>query len=177
MSLFTSNLTVPDSICAATLSLSRILKITEVSGGKSLGEKRGQKSLFHFLGLATLFCWKSDTPSSVHAATTVDTTDNSGHHWQQPAVQSTFASVPFPSLLLHPPLFTSNTTVQEVSWLTLHRKFYTEVWPENIKPALHFVRECKNGLVFLPRAKPLNVWIRVMPQVGEKCRKRGSCLS
>lgn len=37
MSLFTSNLTVPDSIFAATLSLSWILKITEVSGGKSLG--------------------------------------------------------------------------------------------------------------------------------------------
>lgn len=39
----------------------------------------------------------------------------------------------------------SDPTAQEVSWPTVHRKFYREVWPENIKAVLFCVRGRING--------------------------------
>lgn len=59
-----------------------------------------------------------------------------------------------------------------------HRKFYTEVWLRNIKSGP--LTLCEKDLIFFsflfqPSAgvKPLNVQIRVMPQVGENTGKGG----
>lgn len=56
-----------------------------------------------------------------------------GHHWLTTARSTVCFCFSSPSFPTSPPPSTSNTRAQEVSWLTLHRKFYTEVWPENIK--------------------------------------------
>lgn len=167
MSLFTSNLTVPESIFAATLSLSWILKITEVSGGKSLGGKRGWKSLFHFLGLATVLLkvWHIEQRAC---------SNHNGHHWQQPAVQYSPLLLLFPFLPYFSTPLSSHPTPQ---YRKSHGWLYTGNSTQKFGPRIYnqpsTLSECKNGPIFLLRAKPLKVRIRVMPQVGENIGREG----
>lgn len=81
-------------------------------------------------------CWRPEAPSGMDA-TTVATSDNS---WQYSRLLPVFSFLPCFSTP-----FISKSSVQEVSWLTLHRKFYREVWPENIKAAICCVSGCLNG--------------------------------
>lgn len=55
MSLFTSYLAVPHWIFLAALSLTRIVKITRVSGGQTWS-KGDRKRCFTSFAVATLFC-------------------------------------------------------------------------------------------------------------------------
>lgn len=140
MSLFAWHLTVPDRIFAPTCSywLSRIPITAEASGWKiGLG---GRNHSF------TSSVWPDCFVESLRCRATCM------QQPQWPPLTTVGSTVCFcfscPSFPTSPPPSTSNTRVQEVSWLTLHRKFYTDVWPKNIKPSLHCVRGCKNWPFF-----------------------------